>query len=143
MSVPRPAVPVGAVLMVIGGAMAAVGSFLTWFTVEGEDFTGFSKSGSGSVKDGPYFLVFGLALLGIGIALLLARKLLALTISGIVVAALTVIFALADLGDVNDVKKLADVFDSSFSTGPGLYLCVFGGLIALAGSIVATAKRRR
>jgi hypothetical protein len=143
MSKPRPPVPVGGVLLLLGGAMTAVGSFLTWFTVEGQDYTGFSKGSTDDVKDGPFFLVFGLILLGFGVSLLVARKVLAVAIIGIVAAAVTVIFALADLGSVDDNKKLARAFDLAFSTGPGLYLCVFGGLIALAGSIVATATRRR
>jgi len=56
---------------------------------------------------------------------------------------LTAIFALADLGDVDDVKSVARAFDSEFTTGPGLYLCLVGALVALGGSIWATAVRRR
>ncbi|MEO5901914.1 MAG: hypothetical protein ABIR68_17550 [Ilumatobacteraceae bacterium] len=140
---PRPAVPVGAGLLVVGGAMAAIGSFLNWFSLLGIDITGFSNSGSDDVKDGPFFLTFGIILVGFGIALFSAKKVLAVTIIAIIVAAFTVIFALADLGDVSDLKDQAKAADIGFSTGPGLYLCVFGGLIALAGAIVATATRRK
>lgn len=143
MRVPRPPVTVGAVLLLFGGAMVALGSALNWFSIAGESFTGFTRGAGDDVKDGPFFLTFGLVLLGFGIALLSARKILAVTILAIVVAAMTVLFAFADLGSLSDSKKAADAFGIDFSTGPGLYLCVFGGLVALAGAIAATAKRRR
>ena len=53
------------------------------------------------------------------------------------------LFALADLGTVSDAKDKAEALSFDFSAGPGLYLCVVGGVLALAGSIAATAVRRR
>ena len=49
-----------------------------------------------------------------------------MAIAAIVVAGLTAIFALADLSDVDDVGTVARAFDSEFSIGPGLYLCLVG-----------------
>ena len=139
----RPRVTVGASLTLAGGVLAAIGSFLTWFTLEGQSFTGFSKDANNDSKDGPVFLVLGLALIGLAVALLVARKVLAVTIVAVVLAALTVLFALADLGTVADADDKAKLLGLSFSSGPGLYLCLVGGLVALGGSIAALARRRR
>ncbi len=141
MRMPRPKVTVGAILMLGGGAVVALGSFVTWFSLDGTDYTGFGSNGTDNVRDGPVFLTFGVMLAAFGIALLSAKRVLAVAIIGIVAAALTALFALADLGNVSDLKKQVDGI--RFSIGPGLYLCVVGGLVALAGSIVATATRRR
>lgn len=130
-------------MILAGGVLTAIGSFLTWFTVDGDSFTGFSHSASDDVKDGPVFLTMGLVLIVLAVILLAMKKVLGVTIAAIVVAGLTVIFALADLGDVGDARKLARAFDIEFSTGPGLYLCLVGALVALGGSIWATAMRRR
>jgi hypothetical protein len=138
MRVPRPKVTVGALIMLGGGAVAAIGSFLTWYSQFGTHFTGFSSSGS-DTNDGPVFLTLGIVLICFGIALLSAKRMLAITILGIAVAGLVVLLAFADLGKASDLQKDFD----GVTIGPGLYLCVVGGLVGLAGSIVATVKRRR
>lgn len=135
---PRPRVTVGALLLLAGGLVAVIGSFVTWYSQFGTDFNGFSKSGTDS-NDGSVFVTFGVVLVGFGIALLSARKVLAVAIIGIVVAALLALFSLADLGNANDLK---DKF-GGVTVGPGLYLCLIGSLIALSGAIVATATRRK
>jgi hypothetical protein len=134
---------VQAIVVLAGGALVAIGSFVTWFTIAGISFTGFSRSGSDDVRDGPFFLTFGLILVVLGVLLLALRKVLGIAIAAIVVAGLTVIFALADLGDVSDAHDRANAFGLDFSVGAGLYLCVVGGVVALGGAIAATAKRRR
>ena len=139
---PRPAVTVGAGMLVAGGALAILGSFLSWFTILGTTYTGFSTDDSGGSKDGPVFLVLGLILLAFGIAQLAARKVLAVGILAIVVAALAVLAALADIGDVSDAMKLADGLGVDASTGPGLWIILVGAVVAMAGAIATVAKRR-
>jgi hypothetical protein len=140
---PRPVVTAGAGLMVGGALLGVIGSFLTWFTLEGETYNGFGGTGADDVRDGPVFVFLAVVVGGLGIAMLAARRNLAMAIIGVVFAAFAVLAALADLGDVSDLKDLADAFGADFSTGPGLYLVLVGGLIGLAGSIAALAKRRR
>jgi hypothetical protein len=137
-------VPVPAILIAVGGALSVIGSFVTWFTIDGTSFTGFgSSSTDDTVKDGPVFLTMGIVLIVLAVILFVMKKVLGVAITAIVFAGLTAIFALADLGDVDDVKSVARAFDSEFTTGPGLYLCLVGALVALGGSIWATAVRRR
>lgn len=138
---PRPAVTVGAGMLVLGGVLLIVGSFITWFSILGESYTGFSSGDSGS-KDGPVFLFFGVVVLAFGIVQLMARKVLAIGILAIVMSALALLAALADIGDVRDAVDLADSIGIDASSGPGLWVILIGALIALAGSIATVAKRR-
>jgi hypothetical protein len=139
---PRPVVTVGAALMVAGGALLILGSFLNWFTIEGEAFTGFSGE-DGDTKDGPVFVFFGVVAAGLGVAMLAAKRMLAVAIIGVVFSVLAMLAAFVDLGDVSDAKDLAGAFGIEFSQGPGLWIILLGSLLALAGSIAALAKRRR
>jgi hypothetical protein len=134
-------VTLGAWLLIAGGALLIVGSFLDWFSVLGETYTGFS-SGDGGSKDGPVFVFLGAVLLAFGVAQLVARKVLALGILAIVVGALAVLAALADISDVSDVVDLADSIGVDASSGPGLWVILIGAMVALAGGIATVAKRR-
>ena len=139
---PRPAVTVGAALLIAGGVLLILGSFLNWFSFEGTDYNGFSGE-EGDTKDGPVFVFFGVLAAGFGVAMLAAKRMLAVAILGIVFSAFAVFAAFADLADVADAKDVAEVFGIEFSQGPGLWVVLLGGLLALAGSITALAKRRR
>jgi hypothetical protein len=139
---PRPAVPIAGYLCLAGGALLILGSVLNWFSIQGEDFNGFSTVGD-ETKDGPVFVFFGIVAIGAGITFLAARRVLALAIVALVLEVFAMFGAFADLGDVADAKDIAETFDVDFTTGPGLYVVLLGSLIAIAGNIVALAKRRR
>lgn len=134
----------GSILILVGAAIAIVGSFLNWFSVPAEniDVTGFTEF-EGETRDGPAFVFFGVVLAGFGIAMLAAGRVLAVAILSVIASALVVLVGLADLGDVNDVKEFIEALGGELEIGPGLPVIVVGGLISLAGSIVALAKRRR
>jgi hypothetical protein len=134
---PRPAVVVGAVLLVAGGVLMIVGSLLSWFDIGSETFNGFSKGGDNGTKDGPIFSVMGGLAIVFGLVQLASKKVLALGILGLVTAVLGLLGAFADLGDVMDLEDVGFV-----SAGPGLYVVVAGAVVALAGSIATIAKRR-
>jgi len=128
-------------MLVVGGVLLIAGSFLTWFTVLGESYTGFSDGESGT-KDGPVFVFFGVVVLAFGIVQLVARKVLAVGILAIVISAFALLAALADISDVSDVVDLGDSIGIDASSGPGLWIILVGALIALAGAIATVAKRR-
>ena len=140
---PRPAVPVGSALLILGGAMLIAGSFLNWFTIEGENFTGFSSAGSDDTKDGPVFVFLGVLAMGFGLAQLVARRVLAVAILAIVFAAFALLAAVADIGDVGNLLDFADATGFAASRGPGLWIIFVGSLVALAGGIATVAKRRK
>lgn len=139
---PRPAVQAGSLVLIVGGVLMIAGSFLEWFSVQGTKYTGFSGSGD-DMKDGPVFVFFGVLAIGFGLAQLLARKVLAVAILSIVFAALALFAALADLGDVSDAMDLAKLVGVDASQGPGLWVILVGSVVALAGGIATTAKRRK
>ena len=139
---PRPAVTVGAGMLVLGAVMIIAGSFLTWFSILGESSTGFSD-GEGGTKDGPVFVFLAVVLLAFGLVQLVARKVLAVGILAIIFAAFALLAALADIGDVSDAMDLAESLEVDASTGPGLWVILIGSLIAMAGAIATVAKRRR
>lgn len=136
---PRPAVTAAAVLLLAGGLLVAIGSFVTWFSVPGVSFTGFSSSSDDTTRDGPVFLTLGLLLIAAGVILLVARRILGVAIAAIVVAVGAIVAGFADLADILDLKDRFGVV----TVGPGLYMCIIGGLVALGGAIAATARRRR
>ena len=140
---PRPAVPVGSALLILGGAMLIAGSFLNWFTVDGENFTGFSSAGSDDTKDGPVFVFLGVLAMGFGLAQLVARRVLAVAILAIVFAAFALLAALADIGDVGNLLDFFDATGIDASRGPGLWVILVGSLVAVAGGIATVAKRRK
>jgi hypothetical protein len=122
----------------IGGAVVMIiGCFLTWFTIRGVDVNGFTDLGDED-RDGPAFFGFAVILAAFGITTLAARRLLPIAILAVVLASFATIFALADYGDINDLEDLGFA-----DGGPGLPVVIVGSLIALAGGIVALAKRRR
>ena len=143
---PRPAVTVGAALMIAGGVLLILGSFLNWFTltdgITTVDFTGHTDVG-GESKDGPVFVFFGVLAVGFGVAMLAAKRVLAVAILGVVFSVLAVFAAFVDLADVADAKDEAPLQGLELTQGPGLWVCLLGSLLALAGSIAALAKRRR
>lgn len=139
---PRPAVQVGSMLLIAGGVLMILGSFLEWFNIEGESFNGFSGDDANEVKDGPVFVFFGVLALGFGIAQLMAKRVLAVAIVAVVFTSFALLGVLADLGDVSDLQELADIYDADFSQGPGLWIILLGAGGALAGGIATLAKRR-
>ncbi|MEI7548453.1 MAG: hypothetical protein WCK21_10410, partial [Actinomycetota bacterium] len=119
-----------------------VGSALNWFSVGGTDYSGFSKVGD-SQKDGPAFAFFAVVAIGAAITFLAARRVLAVAIIVCVLQVFALFAAFSDLSDVGDYVDLAKAFGEDASKGAGLYIVVVGAALALAGSIVALAKRRR
>ena len=132
----RPAVPVAGALMIAAGVLMVIGSFMPWFQLTGSSFSGMDKIG-GETKDGPVFVVMGVALAAFGASLLIWRRLIAVAIVAIVIAGFGLLAAIVDYSDVRD---LADVLGGS--AGAGLVVVIIGAVCGVAGGIVALAKRR-
>ena len=136
---PRPASPIGGVLMIAGAVIAAVGCFLPWLTIADTTINGFDE-GPDDAALGGGVIFFALVLLGMGITTLAAKRILPIAIIGIVAATLCLLVGAAQLADYSD---FADVPFFDAEIGPGLVVVVLGSLVALAGGIVACAKRRK
>jgi len=146
--------PIGAVLAIVGGALLAIGSFLSWASVSGAG-TEVSATGMDG-SDGVVTLIAGVVALGCGLAAMKAgrRVLAVLTIlAGLAGAGLGLYDALTAKDSVLDaaseevatqvgatteeVRALLDAAidsgDLSISIGFGLYIVIGGGVLALVG----------
>lgn len=124
--------------MIVGSVLMAVGCFVPWLSVGDMSWNGFDDSPLGFDDDpaiGAAFIFFALVLVGFGIATLVAGRILAIMIIGIVVAALSLLGSLGEFSDYSDLAR-ADV-------GAGLPLIILGSGVALGGAIAGCAKRRR
>jgi hypothetical protein len=154
--------PIGAILAIVGGALLAIGSFLTWATVSGAGTEVSAKGVDGS--DGYVTLVAGLVALVCGLAAMKAgrRVLAVLTIlAGIVGAGLGIYDALTAKDSVldaaaeevaiqvgatpEDVRALLDqAIDAGqlgISISLGLYIVIGGGALALVGGVMLLGAR--
>ncbi len=137
--------------MVAGAIVAIVGVFLPWLTGgfaerNGTDryvlfdpddpfqitYTEFTAPGNASIA-------IAVVLAGLGIALFFAGRVLAVAIVGIIVSVIAVFVGAFMIGIASDTRE----FDGGGDFGIGLILQPLAPLAALAGSIVATATRRR
>lgn len=140
---PRPAVKVGALLVIVGSLISVIGVFLPWITAGGASANGmdFFTDSEFTIYDGPgkAAIVFAVITGSLGIALFFAGRVLAVAIVAIVVATVALfvgIFLIALAMDTAD-------FNPDSSVAVGAILQPIAPLLTLAGAIVATSTRRR
>jgi hypothetical protein len=159
-----PRAPIGAILAILGGALLAVGSFLTWAEVSGGGTSVTAKGIDGSdgyitLVAGIVAIVAGLAMTRQGARLLAILAVLAGLIGGAVglYDALTAQDSVLDtaaeeiaptLGaSVDEVRSLldqaVDAGEISISISIGLYLVIGGGVLAFVGGLLAMRGRER
>jgi len=130
-------VPLAAWLMIAGATLLIVGSFLPWFTIADESFSGMNEIG-GEARDGPVFVGLGVIIGIFGIITLVWKRILGVVIAALVVAAFALIAGIIDFADVQDLK---DFFGAD--AGIGLPMIIAGAALAAVGSIVGLVKRSR
>jgi hypothetical protein len=143
----RPRATVAGALLLGGAGLAALGSVLTWATfpdavaVEGiaRTFNGFTDI-AGESKDGPFFAAFAAILAGLGITLLLAKRIAGVLILGAIVAGFGAAAAVIDLLDVADPDGVPTALQPS--VGIGLPVVVGGFVLAFAGSLAGLVTGR-
>jgi hypothetical protein len=144
---PRPRVVVGAVLVLVGAALSLVGVFLPWLSTGGvtgnglDDYFFEDADLELQIVESPgTAVIFGaVVVLGLGLTLLLAGRVLAVAIVAIVAAVIGVVMGLAMVGIVDDTREWL----GEGTLGIGVILQPIGPLVVLGGAIAATAKRRR
>lgn len=156
--------PIGGVLLLIGGALSAIGSFLTWADVTVADVTASAKGVDGS--DGYLTLIGGIVLIGTGIAALRSpRRVVAIVgiVAGLVVTGVGIYDAVtaedsvldavaediaptlgASVAEVRDVLQgSADAGDLEVTLQVGLFLVIGGGVLGAVGGVIAAATAKR
>ena len=142
---PRPQVKVGSILLIVGAAGLVLGCLLTWVSIEGQSFNGFSSESisiDGCENGGPALSFFAVVIGGFGIAQLAARRVLAVAILAVVFASFALFGVLAEMGNVSDAIELTELFGAEASWGPGVPVMGLSALVGLAGAIATLAKRR-
>lgn len=148
----RPPVVVGSVLLILGGALMVVGSFLNWLSVDAPTLTSFGVDlsfngfgGEGETKDGPVFVFLAVVLVAFGVTMLAAKKVLAVAILSVVVASLALLAAYVDVKDVRDSIDELKTLDNAITAtmGPGLWVVLAGAVVGLVGGIATLAVRRK
>lgn len=157
---PRPRVKVAGWLMTVGALVVVVAAFLPWASGGGETYSGLDtwyqvneatgRSGSELYRmetPGVMYIIGGVILAGFGIAILAAGRVLAVAILGIVFAAIGTLIAIGMTALVGQGVSIGGGGGSGVaaehSLGMGPPIGIVGALAVLAGSIVATATRRR
>lgn len=139
---PRPDVKLGAILVMAGSLVSFIAVFLPWVSANGESQNGtgeFITSDFDFIENpGAAVIVFGVVTIGLGIALFFAGRVLAVAILAIVFASIALLVGLGMVGIASDTSDFV-----GGSLGVGAILQPIAPLVTLAGSIVATAKRRR
>jgi hypothetical protein len=140
---PRPAVTIAAILLIVGSALMVVGSLLPWLKSDGESINGFDDTLFQDDATGPVYVFFAVVLAAFGVTFLAAKRVFAVTIIAVVLAAFALLVTFGDLSDLSDLRDAINDFGGDASFGAGLPVVILGALTALGGSIASLAKRRR
>ena len=129
-------------LLLGAGLIGVIGSLSPWAYVDlsrlgGSDITLWGGDRDGAISA---FCAGVVAIMGLLIAVRQGQ--LWTSIVGVVFGSFTVLIALIDLGDINNLyDERSALADDVISTGFGLWLVLVGGVLALALSIVAMVRR--
>jgi hypothetical protein len=143
----RPSATVAGVMLLVGAALAALGSVLTWGTFPDavaatgipRTFNGFTEL-AGESTDGPFFAAFAAILAVFGVTLLLAKRVTALLILGGILAGFGAVAAVIDLLDVADPDGVPAAWQPS--VGLGLPVVVGGFVLAFVGALTGLIRGR-
>lgn len=141
-----------ALITIISGLLLAVGSFLTWVTVEASvpaaNFSQKISAGGTEVDDGWITLVCGVVAIVAGVMFMqkMAKPRVA-SILALIAAAIALVVGLIDFSDASsqvDVPAAVTAAGGSVeaSVGIGLYIVLLGGLGALIGGIMLLRASR-
>ena len=134
---PRVSEPLIGWLLLGAGVLLMIGAPMPWATV-------LTFSVAGTVGGGKATMFFGVVLAVFGLLIGLKQGRLWVSITACVLAALVVLVAIGNMGNITDVaRKSADNFlGNTVSIGSGLWLTLVAGIAALVLSIIGIARRR-
>jgi len=132
--------PLGAILMLAGGALTIVGSFLPWAKAS---VLSVSVTANGMDGDGELTLILGIALAVFG-AISLTRTLRPLAILAIIAGVLIAAIGLYDASTVkDDIPTDAIAGGLEVTVELGLWLVIAAGVIGIIGGVIALMSGKR
>lgn len=146
---PRPAIPVAGWLMIAGGVLIVIGTIIPWKTFGSQSINGFDRyvswTDDGYLEQTPggIFVFAAVVLAAFGITSLAAKRVLAVVIIAIIVAAGTALFSAGELAIYGDDQGPFGQTVELGNLSAGIPVMLVGSLVALGGAIAGCAKRRR
>jgi hypothetical protein len=144
--VERPRVRAASVLVLIGASMVMAGAVLPWLEDNSYRLTGtrtfWGRQNNGwreVIAPGRFMIVLAVVVGVVGLVLLVMNRVVAVAVLGVIMSTISFFFNLACLSVVNDTQEKLQ----AGNIGPGVPIAIVGAAAALAGSILATARRRR
>ena len=132
--------PLGAVLMIVGGALSIAGSFLPWAKASVQSI---SATANGMDGDGELTLILGIALAVFGV-ISLTRSVRPVTILGIVAGVLIAAIGLYDASTVkDDIPAEAIAGGLKVTVEFGLWIVIAAGVIGTIGGVLALMAGKR
>jgi hypothetical protein len=134
-----PATPIdwGALLVLVAGALAILGSFLPWLTATVALVGTVTRNGIDGGGDGLVTLILGLLVVLLGIALLAGSGSAKTARIGTILAAVVLAWIVyVDVGNVNE--RVAEITGdyATASVGMGLYVIGLAAILAVAGALL-------
>lgn len=135
--------PVFGVVAVLGGATMAIGSFLDVASASlGTGVYGVSVDQHFMDGDGPITLAIGIAIIVLGTLLVGRARSWWLGWVIAILGGVGALVAAIDSTDVHDAVERVKALGGDASVGPALWVCLLGGLVAIAGGTLAAMLRR-
>lgn len=143
---PRPRVLGASMLVLVGAMMVFAGALLPWLEDRTYRLTG-TRTFWGRQNDGwrevaspgRFMIVLAVVVGVVGIVLLVMNRVVPVAVLGVIMSTISFFFNLACLSVVNDTQEKL----RAGAIGPGVPVAIVGAATALAGSVIATAKRHR
>lgn len=127
--------PVGAYVMIGGGAALVVGAFMPWIEAVAPLIGSVSKSGTDGGGDGWFAVAAGVGAIVLGLLAMTGSRPAAPI--GIIVGGLAAILMVVEIGDIHDRIEAVKGGPFSADYGSGLILCLVGAIGVFGGSLFA------
>lgn len=132
---------VGLVVVLIGGGLVLLGSFLPWITATAAFVGTISRSGIDGGGDGLITAGIGLVIVVAGLLGFASPGAVSVARLGAVVAGIAAVaLGILEINSVNARIASLDVQTATATVGMGLYAVILGGIVAFIGGLMA--KRR-
>jgi len=142
---PRPEAKVGAVMLMVAGALQILGALLPWYQGAGVTANGFDEfpTPEGNVLQSPgrVWVAIGLVLFGLGLVTYIRRRIVAVGVTALVVATIGLFTSLLGVGAARNMRDLT--YGGQGGPATGAFVGIISIVVAIAGAVQVLSRRRR